>query len=187
MEQVSDLSLFNELFTIYKGRFVRFAQTFTRDATIAEDIVIDSLIYYWEHRTELNKESNIPAYVLTVIKHKCLNYLQHKTVIKEVSEQLYEHAQWELNTRIATLEACEPYEIFAAEAQKIVNDTLDLLPERSREIFIMSRIQNLPHKEIAEKLNISYKSVEFHITKALRELRIQLKDYLPFFIYFLLK
>lgn len=49
MEQVSDLSLFNELFTIYKGRFVRFAQTFTRDATIAEDIVIDSLIYYWEH------------------------------------------------------------------------------------------------------------------------------------------
>lgn len=45
MEQVSDLSLFNELFTIYKGRFVRFAQTFTRDATIAEDIVIDSLIY----------------------------------------------------------------------------------------------------------------------------------------------
>lgn len=53
MEQVSDLSLFNELFTIYKGRFVRFAQTFTRDATIAEDIVIDSLIYYWEHRTEL--------------------------------------------------------------------------------------------------------------------------------------
>ena len=103
-----------------------------------------------------------------------------KTVIKEVSEQLYEHAQWELNTRIATLEACEPYEIFAAEAQKIVNDTLDLLPERTREIFIMSRIQNLPHKEIAEKLNISYKSVEFHITKALRELRIQLKDYLPF-------
>ena len=88
--------------------------------------------------------------------------------------------------RIATLEACEPYEI-AAEAQKIVNDTLDLLPERTREIFIMSRIQNLPHKEIAEKLNISYKSVEFHITKALRELRIQLKDYLPFFIYFLLK
>lgn len=43
MEQVSDLSLFNELFTIYKGRFVRFAQTFTRDATIAEDIVIDPL------------------------------------------------------------------------------------------------------------------------------------------------
>jgi RNA polymerase sigma-70 factor, ECF subfamily len=84
MEQVSDLSLFNELFTIYKGRFVRFAQTFTRDATIAEDIVIDSLIYYWEHRTELNKESNIPAYVLTVIKHKCLNYLQHKTVIRIV-------------------------------------------------------------------------------------------------------
>ena len=61
MEQVSDLSLFNELFTIYKGRFVRFAQTFTRDATIAEDIVIDSLIYYWEHRTELIAFSNAPC------------------------------------------------------------------------------------------------------------------------------
>lgn len=187
MEKISDIELFNELFTKYKSRFIRFAQTFTRDAAIAEDFVIDALVYYWEHRTELSEESNVPAYVLTIIKHKCLNYLQRETIIKDASERLYQHAQWELSTRIATLEACEPYEIFAAEAQKIVNETLERLPDKTREIFIMSRIHNLSHREIAERLNISYKSVEFHITKALKELRVQLKDYLPFFIYLILK
>lgn len=71
MEKISDIELFNELFTKYKSRFIRFAKTFTRDDAIAEDFVIDALVYYWEHRTELSEESNVPAYVLTIIKHKC--------------------------------------------------------------------------------------------------------------------
>ena len=52
------------------------------------------------------------------------------------------------------------------------------MPEQSRDIFILSRYQNTPNKMIAEKLGISIKSVEFHITKALRILRVELKDYL---------
>lgn len=179
-----ELTTFDELFTTYKGRFVRFAQTYVRDTAIAEDFVIDSLIYYWENRHKLEEEvNNVPAYVLTVIKHKCLNYLQHQSLHEEVIDTMISHAQWELNTRIATLEACEPYELFVAEAQEIVKTTLARLPERTREIFVLSRMQNLSHKEIAEKLDITTKGVEFHIAKALKELRIGLKDYLPVFLY----
>lgn len=179
----SELTAFNELFTTYKGRFIRFAQNYVRDTAIAEDYVIDSLIYYWENRHKLEGDVNVPAYVLTVLKHKCLNYLQHQSLHQEVMNTMISHAQWELNTRIASLEACEPYELFAAEAQEIVKTTLARLPERTREIFIMSRMQNLSHKEIAEKLDITTKGVEFHIAKALKELRIGLKDYLPVFLY----
>lgn len=179
----SELAAFNELFTSYKGRFIRFAQTYVRDAAIAEDYVIDSLIYYWENRHKLEGDVNAPAYVLTVLKHKCLNYLQHQSLHEEVVDTMISHAQWELNTRIASLEACEPYELFVAEAQEIVKTTLARLPERTREIFVMSRMQNLSHKEIAEKLDITTKGVEFHIAKALKELRIGLKDYLPVFLY----
>lgn len=180
----SELTAFNELFTTYKGRFIRFAQTYVRDAAIAEDYVIDSLIYYWENRHKLEEEvNNIPAYVLTVIKHKCLNYLQHQCLHEEIMDAMKAHVQWELSTRIATLEACEPYELFVSEAQAIVKRTLAQLPDRTREVFIMSRLQNLSHKEIAEKLHITTKGVEFHIAKALKELRIELKDYLPVFLY----
>lgn len=116
----SELIAFNELFANYKGRFIRFAQTYVRDITVAEDYVIDSLIYYWENRHKLEENVNVPAYVLTIIKHKCLNYLQHQSLHEEVMNNMVSHAQWELNTRIVSLEACEPYELFASEVQEIV-------------------------------------------------------------------
>ena len=88
------------------------------------------------------------------------------------------HRQRELDLRIATLKDCEPDKIFSTEIQHIVNKALDKMPPQSREIFMLSRYSNLPNKKIAEQLNISLKTVEFHITKALRILRVELKDYL---------
>ena len=83
---------------------------------VAEDIVIDSLVYYWENRERLDENTNIPAYVLTVVKHKCLNYLQQQQIHKDIEESIQSHAEWELSTRIATLEACNPSELFNAES-----------------------------------------------------------------------
>lgn len=93
---------------------------------------------YWENRNTLKADSNVPAYILTIIKNKCINYLQHIQVREDASEHLKNHAEWELNTRISTLEACNPEELFTAEAQEIVNKTLASLPEQTRRIFIMS-------------------------------------------------
>ena len=60
------------------------------------------------------------------------------------------------------------------------------MPEQSRRIFYLSRVERMPHREIAEKMNISVKGVEYHITKVIKELRIQLKDYLPLLALFLI-
>ena len=87
--------------------------------------------------------------------------------------------------KITTLEACNPEELFSSEAQQLVDKALDSLPEKTRTIFIMSRYENKKHKEIAEHFNLSTKSIEFHISKALDVLRKELKDYLPLFIIFL--
>lgn len=183
MEKLIEQISFDELFRTYKSRFIRFAQSYVRDATLAEDFVIDALVYYWENRERLADNCNIPAYILTTIKHKCLNHLQHQQLTIDVSERLAVHAQWELDTRIATLQACDPEELFAAEAQEIVNQVLKNMSERTRQVFLMSRFQNNTNREIAEALNITSKTVEFHITKALKELRLALKDYLPLFFY----
>ncbi|MBQ8529936.1 MAG: RNA polymerase sigma-70 factor [Parabacteroides sp.] len=175
---------FDQLYFDYKSRFIRFACTYVGDETVAEDITVDSLIYYWENREKLASDSNVPAYILTVIKHKCLNYLQRLRRHEEAIEYLKDCDTWELNLRIATLEACNPEKLFSNELQSLVAKALKELPEQTREIFIRSRYRNQSHKEIAAALGISVKTVEFHITKALKVLRVVLKDYFFLFLFF---
>ena len=183
-EEKHCIEIFNQLFINYKRKFVHFAQTYVNDITIAEDIAMESMIDYWENRNSLPDDSNIPAYILTIIKHKCLNYLQHLRTTEKVTKYLKDCSDWELDLRISTLEACNPERIFCDEIQKIVEETLQKLPLQTREIFIRSRYNNQSHKEIAEALEISTKSVEFHLTKALKVLRIALKDYFPILFFF---
>ena len=104
-----DITSFNQLYKEFQRRFVRFANTYVRDLTTAEDITIEAMMYYWENRQSLSEDSNIPAYILTIIKNKCLNYLRHQQIHEEYSDKIKDYYEWELNTRIATLQACEPY------------------------------------------------------------------------------
>lgn len=184
MNQSTDLKILNQLFANYQGRFIRFANLYVRDLAVAEDFTIEAMMCYWENRHNLSSDSNVPAYVLTIIKHKCINYLQHVQIKEEANERMQNHAQWELNTRISTLEACNPNELFSAEVQEIVNQTLASLPEQTRKVFIMSRYHNKSHKEISEELNMTTKGVEYHITKTMKILRTNLKDYSPLLLFF---
>lgn len=184
MKGESDIYAFNRLFTDYKSRFIHFANTYVGDSMLAEDIAIESLMYYWENRDKLASGSNVPAYILTTIKHKCLNHLQRLRTREEITEYLKDCDTWELNLRIATLEACNPEKLFSDELQSLVHKALETLPEQTRDIFIRSRYENQSHKEIASALGISTKSVEFHITKSLKVLRIALKDYFPLLAFF---
>lgn len=181
------LTSFNQLYKEYQMRFVRFANTYVRDLAMAEDITVEALMYYWENQHSLEKESNVPAYILTVIKHKCLNYLRHLQIHEEYSQNMQSYAEWELSTRIATLQACEPDELFAAEVREIVQRTLAGLPDKTREIFILNRYENKSYKEIAVQMGMTTKGVEFHISKALKALHVNLKDYFPFLLYFFSK
>jgi len=181
MNDKANLEDFNKLFSDYQGRFIRFASSFIRDPVVAEDITVDSFMYYWENRHLLPHETNIPAYILTTIKHKCLNYLEHIRVREEYAKEARAHAVWELSLRISTLEACEPKELFTQEIQNLVDKTLASLPEQSRRVFIMSRYENKSHKEIASVLKITVKGVEYHISKVLGLLRTVLKEYLYLF------
>lgn len=184
MKKTADIKSFNQLYADYKTRFEHFAYTYIADKMIAEDITIESLMYYWENRDKLAPDSNVPAYILTVIKHKCLNYLQRLRTKEDIIEYLKDCDKWELNLRISTLEACNPEKLFSDELQLLVKKTLKTLPAQTRDIFIRSRYYNQSHKEIANALGISTKTVEFHITKAIKALRISLKDYIPLLLLF---
>ncbi|WP_085536188.1 RNA polymerase sigma-70 factor [Massilibacteroides vaginae] len=186
MRTTSEIKAFNKLFADYQGLFVRFANTYINDKDVSEDIVIEGIMYYWENKDKLTSDSNIPAYILEVIKHKCLNYLRHIRIREDVEQNIREHHHRVNNLRIATLEACDPEELFSIEAQQLINEALKLMSDKTRQIFIMSRFENKTYSEIAECFELSEKSVEYHISKALKIMRLKLKDYIVTLLFFII-
>lgn len=168
------------LFEQYREPFILFARSYVKDIPTAEDIYMDAFMSYWEKRNELPEETNIPAYILTSIKNKALNFMRNQQTRNTIQEEITEHTQRELAFRISTLEACHPNDLFSSEIKLIVQKTLQELPEQTRKIFLKSRKEAKSNKEIASELGISSKTVEFHLTKALKLFRARLKDYLPF-------
>ena len=176
---MTDLNSFNQFFIDYQQRFVHFAYTYVHDKAIAEDLVIEAMMYYWENRKRLSADVNVPAYVLVALKHKCIDYLRHRHVRETMSDELSIIYAWDLSERLISLRELEPDEIFTEEIKEIVSKTLASLPQRTRQIFTMSRYESKSHKEIANIMDMTTKGVEFHISQAIKALRIALKDYLP--------
>lgn len=185
--RTAEILSFGQLYKDYQAIFVNFATTYVRNRAIAEDITAEAIAYYWENRESLAGVSNIPAYILTVIKNKSLNYLRHIQVHEDYSEVVRMYTKWELATRITSLEACNPEKLYTKEMQALIRKTLENLPERTRKVFVLSRYENKSHKEIAILMNMTTQGVNFHICKALKEFHITLKDYLPLFFCFFLK
>lgn len=174
---------FNDIYTKYYLKLSRFAMFYVRNDQVAEDIASESMIKLWETMAKETDEKPLPL-LLTIMKHKSLDYLKQQTSAEAIAENMAEWQQQELDIRISTLEACNPDNIFSEEIRAILAKTLQELPPQTRKVFMMSRYEQMSGKEIAEALNITVKGVDYHIAKALKALRISLKDYLPLF-YFL--
>lgn len=182
MEQLTRVS-FKKIYLSYYKKAFHFAKSYVHDDLVAEDIASESLIILWEKMKEHPIDYVAPL-LLTILKNKSLDYLKHEEVKMASFEMIANWKSQELSFRISALEACIPDEIFSEEIMKIIRQTLFQLPEQTRKVFIMSRFQYKSNKEIADELSISVKGVEYHISKALKYLRVALKDYLPL-LYFL--
>lgn len=182
---MSSLQAFNDMYSDNYTKFVRFAYNYVRDMVTAEDFVAEAFMAYWNNRDALAEDTNPKAYMLTIIKNKCLNHLRNVELRENILKKISEQAKWEIDMRISTLEACNPNEIFSAELQTLVDEALATMPDKTLHAFILSRYQDKTYKEIAEIMNISSKGVEFHITKALGILRKHLKDYMVLYLLFL--
>lgn len=174
---------FDILYKQFYRKAFYFTKSYVHDELVAEDITSESLVKLWEQlrRIEIRHPE---VFLLTILKNKSLDYLKHEIIKETAFEELKSIHQEELDMRISMLEACDPEEVFTAEIQQIVENTLAQFPEQTRLIFEMSRFGNKSNKEIAEELGYTIKNVEYHISKVLKSLRISLKDYLPLFYFF---
>lgn len=181
---MQDLKKLNRVIRQYEKPLIQFAFSYIGDFEASEDYVLESFMEYWTNRDMLNEQdnANILAYILTVVKNKCLNHLRRRKYHDLVSDNIRELHQWELTLQINSLSSTDPKELFESDIFKIVEETLRKLPADTQKIFNLSRYEHKSRKEIAEIMGMSVKGVEYHISKALIELRTNLKDYL-FFIF----
>jgi len=169
-----DQTAFELLFHFYYPGLVMYSTQFTADRMEAEEIVQDFFVRFWQKHRQILLTDSLKSYLFLSVKNSCLNYLKHKKV-----EEKYIRKMAELSNRHL---AYDPDLYVVSELQEKVKDAIDLLPEKCREVFIMSRVQGLKNEEIATNLNISKRTVETQISKALKVLRIELKDYVGLLI-----
>jgi RNA polymerase sigma-70 factor (ECF subfamily) len=148
---------------------------------LAEEVVQDTFMKLWEVRESLPDETNIKNFLYTITKNNCLNLLRNeKIVLKHQQNTRY----LEMKMNYEALDSLGDQVIEYDELQNKIQSAISNLPEDIRKVFIMNRFEDLKYKEIAEQLNISTKTVEARISKALKILRKELKDYL-YIIYFI--
>lgn len=170
---------FGRLFATWRARFEAIACRYVRSAAVAEDLVSDSFMSFWENRGRIPADANLQAYILIIVRNKCLDWLRAQSLHAKIEQEVYELRRRVLAADIRSLQAFNPEEIFSAEVVAIVRQSLDRLPELTREVFVARRFEELSYKEIAEKYGITVRRVEFELEKAVKQLRVALKDYLP--------
>ena len=88
MDEKADIKRFNNIFVTHRDRYIRFAYSYTYNQEAAEDLVTESLMYYWENRHRLEDVKDIPLYILVTLKNKCLDYLQRERTWNNIAENL---------------------------------------------------------------------------------------------------
>lgn len=166
---------YEEIYNDYFGVIYHLSLQYLHDETVSEEIVQDSFMKLWEIRETLNDQFNVRNFLYTITKNNCLNYLRNQKIALKHMESI---KYLEMQFNYEALEKLGNYIEFE-ELRTMIDQTISTLPDDLRETFLLSRFEELPYKEIAEKQLISIKTVEARITKALRILRRELKDYLP--------
>lgn len=165
---------FEKVFKTYFQQLCFYANSFLKDLDNAKEIVHDVFINFWEKRESIDLNKPVKAYLYTSVHNRCLNFIRdHK----------------KFNYSIERIEDVNPETILedsdsliADEIKEKIQQTLEKLPERARQIFELSRFEGLKYHEIADKLDISVKTVEANMSKALKLFRENLKEYLAIII-----
>lgn len=161
---------FEQLFKEYFKPLTAFAFKFVKDIDDAKSIVHDVFAKVWEKREEIDLSKSVKSYLYSSVNNRSLNFVRdHKKFLKDSDISELHMAD----------EGNDGFDIMTEEEiHKKVEDTLNQISPKAKEVFLLSRNEGLKYQEIADQLNISVKTVETHMSAALKELRKNLKEYL---------
>ncbi len=164
---------FELLFKLYFDKLLHLAKYYLNSTEDAEEIVQDVFIKLWERRKKITELNN--SYLFTMTKNACLDYLKHQAVVLKKSKELFDS---QLADPLRFIQNETASYILEKELDQKIQESIAALPTKQREVFIKSRVNGKKNLEIAQELQISKRTVDTHITLALKAMRIQLKEFL---------
>jgi len=162
---------FEEVFKTHFTPLHAYAMTILREDVMAEEIVQQVFVRLWEKKENIRIRQSVAAYLYGAVHNGCLNYLKHQKV-KQAHHMHVQHTSGHSPENASR-------KLILKELEAKIADALSRLPAQCRMIFQMSRFEELKYREIAERLNLSVKTVENQMGKALKIMRTHLSDYLP--------
>jgi RNA polymerase sigma-70 factor, ECF subfamily len=164
----SDKKSYEILFRAYYAPLCQFSRKFVKDKDDCEEIVQGFFMKLWDKREELDINASVKNYLYSSIRNRCLNYIKHEKIKLEYQSEITKNPDSQFDTTNFIMEV---------DLIERIDQSIAALPDRRREIFVLSREHGLKYREIADQLGISIKTVETQMGQALKELREKLKDY----------
>jgi RNA polymerase sigma-70 factor (ECF subfamily) len=182
----NDVQAYEILFKDYYRFLCSYAFGLTKERQAAEEIVEDFFVDLWNNREKINIATSVRSYFIGSIHNRCINYLQREKPKLITSHEISKLIDQEgtVGDRLITIDSPS---ILINELEDTLARAIDNLPMGCKEIFLLSRNENLSYKEISEKLQISINTVKTQIKVALHKLRDDLKDYLIVLLLIFLK
>lgn len=174
---------FEDIYISYYSRMKRFAQEYVILEEDAENIVQDVFLELWEQNLNLLSYTNLFAYLFTSVKNKCIDLLRHKAVVQKTAEKMQDNYIKILQMKVQSLEAFDEQLFSEPDIETVIQNAINSLPEKCREIFILHKIEGIKQKVIAQELRISIKTVENQMAIAYKKLKDMLKEYIPLLIF----
>lgn len=162
-----DLSAYEMIFKKFYPELFRFAYTYVRDQGVAEEMAQEVFLYLWEKRKKIEIQTTLKTYLYSAVKNKCLNYIRLELPRQQST---FDVSEVVLSVSQAKIEEGENETL-----KKYIKLAIDDLPNKCRQIFILSRNAGMTYEEIAEEMNLSKKTVENQMGIALKKLRESLE------------
>jgi RNA polymerase sigma-70 factor, ECF subfamily len=177
IEQIkkSDLNAFQYLFQNYYSGLLSFSEKYVRERRVAEEIVDDLFIHLWEIRKKIQIRDSIEAYLYRSVYNRCISYIRNKNKQANLTSQIAVSIENKIYS-IPETSSSPLNQVMNKDLKKQLDKALNELPDKCKEIFILSREYGLKYEEIAERLNISVNTVKTQLKIALKRLRESLKN-----------
>jgi RNA polymerase sigma-70 factor (ECF subfamily) len=176
LPEAGDTDSFNLFFKRYYPRLTAYACLFL-EPQAAEDMVQDLFVYLWENSGSVKIHTSLEAYLFKAVHQRCLNKIKQRKT-HNYHHKLIEDYLAEFEEKLFDPDTNESIrKLFMEELKADINAAIDTLPDKCREVFMLSYIYDLKNKEISEVLGISLSTVENHIYNALKTLRKKLAKY----------
>ena len=171
---------FSRLYNDYFVLLCTISNQYLKDKFLAEEVVGDVFLNYWEKYDEITITTSVKAYLVRAVQNRCLNYIEHGKVEEKIKQKIESE-----NTLLGLAESSDyPLgSLYEKELASLIHQSMITLPDQCRKIFNLSRDEGLTYEEISQKLNISVNTTKTQVKIALAKLRELLKDYLPIILF----